>query len=65
MAAILATSRENRTLFWKVLPSDDILKFPWDFCSQILQCKLGVVAQVNCDWESQHSTRETDTGESV
>lgn len=48
MAAILATLGENKTLFWKVLLNDAILKFPSNFCPQILECKLGVVVQVSC-----------------
>lgn len=49
VVALLATSGENRTLSWKGLLNDDaILKFPLDFCPQILECKLGVVAGVGC-----------------
>lgn len=55
------------SLFWKVLCNDAILKVPWGFCPQNLECTLGVVVPVSCGsiqtWNP--STWETETGESV
>lgn len=59
--------RETGTLFWKVLLNDGILKVPWGFCPQTLECKLVVVVPVSCGsihtWNP--STWETEMGESV
>lgn len=53
--------------FWKVLLNDAILKVPWGFCPQNLECTLGVVVPVSCGsthtWDT--STWETETGDSV